>query len=42
MSYLVYREMLLSFGSWVNTIAAARNQFATANHLCPDSKTPGT
>ena len=33
MSYLVYRELLLPFGSWVNAIFAARNQFATANHL---------
>jgi hypothetical protein len=33
MSYLVYRETLLPFGAWVNSIAAARNQFATAHHL---------
>jgi hexosaminidase len=33
MSYLVYREKLLSFGDWVNSIAAARNQFASAHHL---------
>ena len=33
MSYLVYRETLLPFGDWVNSIAAARNQFATAHHL---------
>jgi hexosaminidase len=33
MSYLVYRETLLPFGEWVNAIAAARNQFATAHHL---------
>jgi hexosaminidase len=33
MSYLVYRETLLPLGSWVNAITAARNQFATANHL---------
>ncbi len=33
MSYLVYREKLLPFGDWVNAIAAARNQFATAHHL---------
>ena len=32
MSYLVYREMLLPFGSWVKAIADARNQFAAANH----------
>lgn len=33
MSYLVYREMLLPFDSWVNAILAARNQFALTNHL---------
>jgi hexosaminidase len=33
MSYLVYRETLVPFGDWVNSIAAARNQFATAHHL---------
>lgn len=33
MSYLVYREKLLPFGEWVNSIAAARNQFASAHHL---------
>jgi hexosaminidase len=33
MSYLVYREKLLPFGDWVNAIAVARNQFATAHHL---------
>lgn len=33
MTYLVYREKLLSFGTWVNSIVTARNQFATAHHL---------
>jgi hypothetical protein len=33
MSYLVYRETLLPFGDWVNSISAARNQFATSHHL---------
>jgi hexosaminidase len=33
LSYLVYREKLLPFGDWVNSIAAARNQFASAHHL---------
>ena len=33
LSYLVYREKLLPFGDWVNSIAAARNQFAAAHHL---------
>ena len=33
MSYLVYREKLLPFGEWVNSIAAARNQFASTHHL---------
>lgn len=33
MSYLVYREKLLPFGEWVNSIAAARNQFAAAHNL---------
>jgi hexosaminidase len=33
MSYLVYREKLLPFGEWVDAIATARNQFATAHQL---------
>ncbi len=33
MSYLVYRETLLPFGTWVNSIAAARNQYAAAHNL---------
>ncbi len=33
MTYLIYREKILPFGTWVNAIAAARNQFATAHHL---------
>ncbi len=31
MSYLVYREMLLPFGEWVERIRAARNLYALAN-----------
>jgi hexosaminidase len=33
MSFLVYREKLLPFGDWVNSIAEARNEFAAAHHL---------
>ncbi len=33
MSYLIYREKLLHFGTWANGIAAARNRFAAAHHL---------
>jgi hypothetical protein len=33
MSYLVYRETLLPFGTWVNSIAAARNQYAASHNL---------
>jgi hexosaminidase len=33
LGYLVYREKILPFGAWVNSIATARNQFATAYHL---------
>jgi hypothetical protein len=33
MSYLVYRELLLPFGEWVDGIRAARNQYAQAHHL---------
>ena len=33
MSYLVYREKLLPFGEWVNSIAAARHTFARAHNL---------
>jgi hexosaminidase len=33
MSYLIYREVILPFGSWVKAITTARNQFAVANHL---------
>ncbi len=33
MSYLAYREILLPFGTWVNSIAAARDQYASAHHL---------
>jgi hexosaminidase len=33
MSYLIYREKLLPFGTWVNSILTARNEFAAAHHL---------
>jgi hypothetical protein len=33
MGYLVYRETILPFGDWVNSIAAARNQFAARHHF---------
>ncbi len=33
MSYLIYRETLLDFGTWVNAIAQSRNQFAKAHNL---------
>jgi hypothetical protein len=33
MTYLVYREKILPFGDWVNAIAKARNDFATAHNL---------
>jgi hypothetical protein len=36
MSYLVYRELQLPFGQWVEAIRSARNQFATADGLPVD------
>src|SRR5260370_1124649 len=33
MSYLVYRELQLPFGEWVEQIRAARNQYAQAHKL---------
>lgn len=33
LSYLIYREKILPFGEWVNSILAARNQFAAAHQL---------
>jgi hypothetical protein len=33
MSYLVYREKLLPFGTWVNAITSARNEFAAAHQI---------
>ena len=33
MRFLAYREKLLPFGDWVNSIAEARNEFAAAHHL---------
>jgi hypothetical protein len=31
MSYLVYRELLLPFGNWVNQLATVRNDYAAQN-----------
>jgi len=36
MSYLVYRELQLPFGQWVEAIRSARNQFAATNGLTLD------
>jgi hexosaminidase len=33
MSYLVYRELLLPFGEWVEQIQAARNQYAQSHQI---------
>lgn len=33
MTYLIYRQLLLPFGEWVDQVRAARNQFAQANRL---------
>jgi hypothetical protein len=33
MSYLVYRELLLPLGEWVDKVQAVRNQYAQANNL---------
>jgi len=33
MSYLVYRELILPFGEWVENVRAARNQYAQAHNL---------
>jgi hypothetical protein len=33
MTYLIYRELNLPFGEWVDGIARARNQFAAVHHL---------
>jgi hypothetical protein len=33
MTYLVYREKILPFGTWVDSILKARNEFAAAHHL---------
>ncbi len=37
MSYLVYRELQLPFGEWVNAIIRARNQYAAAHQLPENS-----
>jgi hypothetical protein len=33
MTYLVYRELLLPFGDWVEQVRTVRNQFAAAHDL---------
>jgi hexosaminidase len=33
MGYLVYRELLLPFGRWVEDVQASRNHYATAHSL---------
>ena len=33
MTYLVYRELLLPFGDWVEQVRAVRNQFAATHGL---------
>ncbi len=38
MSYLVQRELALPFGTWVETIRAARNQYARANGIALDDQ----
>ena len=38
MSYLLERELRLPFGEWVAKIRAARNHFASANHLPADTR----
>ena len=38
MSYLVYRELNLPFGEWVEEIRAARNRYAAVHRLAPDDR----
>jgi hexosaminidase len=38
MSYLVYRELQLPFGQWVEGIRGARNRFAAAHSLASDER----
>jgi hypothetical protein len=33
MRYLVYRELILPFGEWVENVRAARNQYAQTHSL---------
>jgi hypothetical protein len=33
MTYLIYRDLLLPFGDWIEQVRAARNQYATAHAL---------
>jgi len=33
MTYLIYRELLLPFGEWIEQVRAARNQYAAAHGL---------
>ncbi|HSM76016.1 MAG TPA: beta-N-acetylhexosaminidase [Bryobacteraceae bacterium] len=37
MSYLIYRQLLLPFGDWVNQITQARNRFAAAHGIAAKS-----
>jgi len=38
MTYLVYRELLLPFGQWVEQLRAVRNQYAGAHALAAQSE----
>ena len=38
MSYLVYRELLLPFGDWVEQVRTIRNQYATAHSLAAQNE----
>jgi len=38
MTYMIYRELDLPFGAWVERIRQARNQYAEANHRRPDNR----
>jgi hypothetical protein len=38
MSYLVYRELLLPFGEWVEQVRGVRNQYAAAHGIAPQNE----
>src|SRR5262249_30018025 len=38
LSYMIQRELLLSFGEWVNQVRMARNQYAQAHHSPVDNQ----